>query len=522
MSKSDITRRDFLKFIGTTSTALMLGSHYFESKVSSLTYPNTSSLTPPNILVIIFDAWSASNTSLYGYPRQTTPVLEKLAQRALVYHHHYSGGNFTSPGTASLLTGLYPWTHLALQMRSQIIDQYSGHSIFNLLPDTYHRFAYTQNLFTFVQLHQFRHAIDDLFKASHTALQSGLIAEKLLFENYYPASEAEQLLLRSEYTPSVSLFLSLLDHIGLRLRYNLLKKRYQPEYPTGLVKWGTDDAAILVHRLEDAIDWIINQANVAPTPHFGYVHLLPPHAPYNPRVDFAELFSNDGWQAPDKPLFKKSPDANAEEIQSRRLNYDRYIAQVDAEFGRLYQALEENGYLKNTILVLTSDHGEILERGMYGHSTPALYEPLIHVPLLIFMPDQQSRIDIYNTTSAVDLVPTLLQLTGGSLPDSLEGKLLPLEPTPDSDNREVYVVEAKRNPRSEPFTQASFALVQWPYKLSLYTGYEDIKEHFELYNLQNDPEELEDIFSVNLPLAQEMKKTLLDRIPSAARPNIQS
>ncbi len=65
------------------------------------------------MVVIVFDAFSAYNISLYGYQRETTPNIARWAERAVVYHNHNAGGNFTIPGTASLLTGTYPWTHRA-------------------------------------------------------------------------------------------------------------------------------------------------------------------------------------------------------------------------------------------------------------------------------------------------------------------------------------------------------------------------------------------------------------------------
>ena len=67
----------------------------------------------PNVIVVVFDAWSAENMSLYGYQRKTTPLIEQLAEHAVVYHQHYAAGTWTIPGAASLMTGRYPWTHRA-------------------------------------------------------------------------------------------------------------------------------------------------------------------------------------------------------------------------------------------------------------------------------------------------------------------------------------------------------------------------------------------------------------------------
>ena len=71
----------------------------------------------------------------------------------------------------------------------------------------------------------------------------------------------------------------------------------------------------------------------------------------------------------------------------------------------------------NTILTPTSDHGELFERQMIGHGFPVLKEPVIHIPLMMWMPGNEHRHDIHTPTSTVDVLPTLLALiyrhTGG-------------------------------------------------------------------------------------------------------------
>lgn len=515
MNTSHLTRREFLNLLGAASLAWIstsckpdLDNFTTLETQSSLSQPNL-----PNILVIVFDAWSAADTSLYGYHRQTTPVLEKLANQALVYHHHYASGNFTSPGTASLLTGLYPWTHRSLKQRAQVQEQYSSHNIFRFLPDTYHRFAYTHNIFTYILLNQFRQHINHLIKPGKLAIQKQSLAEKWFDNDFLLANEVEKLLLKSEYTPPISLFLSLLDHAQLHQQYDDLVQSYQNQYPRGLVHW-VYDASLYTYRLEDSIDWIISQTQSAPRPYFGYVHLLPPHSPYNPPSEFCELF-NDNWKPPEKPVFDASQASEPGFLLTQRQHYDQYIAYVDAEFGRLYNSLQVNGSLENTILILTSDHGELFERGIHGHITPALFEPLIHIPLLIFLPGQRSRVDIHAPTNAIDLLPTLVRLAGATPPSSCEGIQLPFDSQQFSSNRNSFVVEAKETHHLNPAQKASIAMIQWPYKYIYYTGYENIKNGGQIFDLSTDPDEINDLYSQNLPLSQMMQETLLSRIPAS-------
>ncbi len=106
-----ITRRDFLKLSGLLP--LSLATPHFVTSVDA-------QQKQQNVLIIVFDAFSAHNMSLLGYQRDTTPNLSRLAERAVVYHNHYAGANFTTPGTASLLTGTLSWTHRAFQVGAPV------------------------------------------------------------------------------------------------------------------------------------------------------------------------------------------------------------------------------------------------------------------------------------------------------------------------------------------------------------------------------------------------------------------
>ncbi len=111
MKIQDLSRRDFLKLASLASFSSVIPRQMVQQSEK------------PNIIVVVFDAWSANNIGLYGYLRQTMPKLAALAEKAIVYHNHYAAGPWTVPGTASLLTGTYPWTHRCISMdQIQIAD----------------------------------------------------------------------------------------------------------------------------------------------------------------------------------------------------------------------------------------------------------------------------------------------------------------------------------------------------------------------------------------------------------------
>src|SRR5919112_1821738 len=104
-----------------------------------------------------------------------------------------------------------------------------------------------------------------------------------------------------------------------------------------------------------------------------YFHFMPPHSPYNTHRDFYGTFNNDGFRAPSKPEDIFSDGNPDKELLRRRVSYDEFILYLDREFARLFNYLESSGVLDDTWVVLKTDHGELFERGVRGHTPPLLY-----------------------------------------------------------------------------------------------------------------------------------------------------
>ncbi|MHA2254088.1 MAG: sulfatase-like hydrolase/transferase, partial [Candidatus Kariarchaeaceae archaeon] len=192
--------------------------------------------------------------------------------------------------------------------------------------------------------------------------------------------------------------------------------------------------------------------------------------------------------------------------------YDEFILYVDAEFARLYEQLDQNGILDDTWLILTTDHGEMFERGILGHINPVFHQPISHIPLLIFPPGQNERIDIHDKTSAIDLLPTLLKVTNQDIPDWVEGVVIPPFKTSNSQiEPDISTIQIEKLDNNNRVAEATAMLVRGNYKLMWYFGYEQLEEGaelIELYDLANDPEELQNLYSSNQDIADEMLSTL--------------
>lgn len=505
-----INRREFLKLLSMAPLALAAGSTAEHRTGNALAPRQPASL--PNILILVFDALSARNMSIYGYHRQTTPQLERLAKSANVYHRHYAGANFTSPGVASLLTGVYPWAHRGFNLGGTVAPDFVEKNLFSLLANWYHTFAYSHNNYTNLFFEQFRRSIDLWIPKRDVCLDSLEFAE-LLFPNNYAANEAESLLFWRLKSPSASYFSKRYIQLLQQAMMNRLSQQYQGSFPRGLPNFTT-----IFFTIEQAVDWLLGQAPLLPRPYVGYIHLFPPHFPYNTRREFVDIF-DDGWLPPKKPFHPLTShffDHGYSNYQRRM--YDEFIAYVDAEFGRLFDGLASAGALKDTLLIFTSDHGEMFERGILQHNSQTLFEPLVHIPLLIWKPGQYQRLDILEPTSCVDLLPTFLHLADQPVPGWCEGQVLPgFAGAPPSTERSLFVVEAKKNPKFAPLEIASLALVRGRHKLVHYFGYPQVQDRYEFYDLHSDPEELVDLADETDPQFIVLRQELEARLEQSNR-----
>jgi arylsulfatase A-like enzyme len=449
--------------------------------------------------------------------------MARFADRATVFHTHYAGGNFTSPGTASLLTGTYPWSHRAVNLHSTVRDEFIPNNLFRLFPGHYHKVAYTHNLLVASLLDQFQADIDRWIKPRELCLADTQFTDQLFSKDYHVGFWSEQLNTFGGGEPPNSLFLSLGDRARRYALRQQLTEAYQELFPRGVPNLHT-----LHFILEDAIDWLREELAALPRPFLAYFHLLPPHEPYLPRRDFIDIFQ-DGWQPAEKPKLGFPGDEDQAVLDEKRRQYDEYLAYTDAEFGRLLDGMVQSKLMDDTYVVLTSDHGELFERGIRGHWTETLYEPVVHVPLLISRPGQNERRDVFSRTSCVDLLPTLLAAAGQPAPAWAEGQLLPvggeqglvereeLEGV-SAEERVIYVVEAKSNRKQAPINRATIAMLKGDYKLIRYMGYKEMTIEYELYNLSDDPQELNNLYPTAGSLAAELQEELEEKLQEVNEP----
>jgi len=160
---------------------------------------------------------------------------------------------------------------------------------------------------------------------------------------------------------------------------------------------------------------------------------MEPHFPYvPPKDDFDRVLSRRVNPQPERdalgdmwmvhPQRWEHPDPVA--IDLIHDLYDAEVMSIDAQLQVLFSELGKRGFLRNTIAVITADHGEELaEHGAVGHGR-TLYNEVIRIPLLLLVPDQPQRVDVSELVSEVDIAPTVLDLGGMRSPAPFEGRSL--------------------------------------------------------------------------------------------------
>ncbi len=518
--KRQLSRRDFIKLL-SAFTIFPIAQKLGVTEINNDPLSSANKSEHPNIIILLLDALTARNISLYGYPRHTMPNLEKFSERATVYHRHYASYNGTAQSTASFFTGFYPWLHKVYNYYDILSDKALDNNLYKQLKrsDQYHSFAYTDNLQADMILHNFSSDIDHHLNMGSLGEFNYLLHDLLTRRDGSNSLRGLDILMFGNDSNRLSG--SLVGSVLSKILRDNREKDFPDEfpYPRGIGYSANRRVAFTLENSFAGIKETLRDLENLQNPYFAYYHMYFPHAPYHPNEDFYNLFENDGFQ----PLFKKphhlltSIQKKKNILKESRRFYDEYIANIDFEFGLLVDYLEAAGILENSYLIVTSDHGEMFERGWIGHGTRLLYEPNIHIPLIISKPGQQHRKDVFSLTSTVDIVPTLLEISGHTIARNskdYEGRILPDIGEDSDDDRLVYSMNMAGNSAFSPIQKASFAMFQGDYKLIEYYGYDELERPYELYNLRNDPEELDDLSEGKTATVDEMRATLYSRVES--------
>ncbi len=292
----------------------------------------------PNVLLVVFDALRADHVTAYGYARATSPNISSLASKGALFEAAHSTSSWTLPSHASLLTGRPTYEHgaekHALDRRWLTLGE-------ALQQRGYRTLGVSANTYFFVRRWGFGtgfHRFEDYFHSWKSMFLRTLYGRKLEHFVFYRFGDRD-----------------------------IFDRKRAPEVSRAL------------------LDWVDRGAS---RPFFAFLNYYDLHDPYVP-------------QQPHRSRFSKEPNPGGvlngfinltrrkmtpEVVQSEMDAYDGGLTYADEHFGRLLEELRRRGKLDNTIIVVTSDHGESFgERGEFIHGT-SLHSELLHVPLILSWP----------------------------------------------------------------------------------------------------------------------------------------
>lgn len=291
----------------------------------------------PNVLLLILDTVRGLEMGYAGYARATTPNIDRWAARGVVFDRAIAPAPWTLPTHASIFTGKWPqelgvgWSkpfgqgHVTIAERMNALGYATGGFAANLI--------YCSYLFG---LHRGFSSYNDYQFAPSELLGASTLGRRLI--------EAWN---------------------RWRGTYVMVGRKSAAEINAEVLAWeGDRDAA---------------------RPWFAFVNYFDAHDPYDPEAPYREMFPGVRQEWRGLAQLRRRP---PEELASLQSAYDGSLAYLDMQVGRLLDDLERRGVLRNTMVIITSDHGEEFgEHGHTGHGS-SLYTPVIHVPLVVIPPGE--------------------------------------------------------------------------------------------------------------------------------------
>jgi Sulfatase/Domain of unknown function (DUF4976) len=250
-------------------------------------------------------------------------------------------------------------------------------------------------------------------------------------------------------------------------------------------------------------------------PCFMWVHIFPPHAPYLPGDGFMySILKEKVFDTEEKFLrlkFVNPFSKNSQETVDRlAMRYDETISSADHEFGKFLSFLKETGLFNDSILIVSSDHGQMFDRGYWGHGGPYLYQSLVHVPLVIHLPGQVQGQRIGANVSHVDIAPTILDFLGVAPPKWMDGTSFSQtlkDSNFDTGTKFSMNLSLIHFISSPELKSKSIAAIRGNYKLIKYLDW----NRYELYDLKNDSQEKTDLIH-NPPVIFSSLKAEIDQL----------
>lgn len=401
----------------------------------------------PNILLLTIDACRPDHFGCYGYSRNTTPTIDKIASEGVLFTHAFSQSAWTTPGMISLFTSLYPPTH-GVDAREKTLN-------------------------------------DDI-----------LTLPGVLKKNGYAV-------------PVLPRFVDIPNYWHLCFD-SVDKERFHAEEGEDLLK--------LLEAYKDQRFFI-------------WYHYHGLHLPYNPQNPYDKIFQEDIFNGVSADTEAVSVVKKKSVIKNNSVNfnstdrkvivalYDGQVKQMDDYLGILAEKMKKWGIWDDTVIIITSDHGEeLFEHGFIGHASTSLnaklYEEIIRIPLIIWWPEKLKHRVVDEWAQQIDVMPTILDILGLPIPEGVQGcSLLPfMQGNPANNLRPVFCETILGGYQStKEMEKVRLRCVRTKEWKLIYTNASPdglSSDRYELYDLKNDQKEEKNVMERYPNVAGELKQNL--------------
>ncbi|MCA9089972.1 MAG: sulfatase-like hydrolase/transferase [Planctomycetaceae bacterium] len=461
-------------------------------------------MSRPNIIFIITDQQRFDTIGELGFPYMDTPNLDRLVREGLTFTNCHITAASCAPSRASLFTGYYPhttgilknadsWQHSWIELLNE-----SGYRCVNI--GKMHSYPYHTPL----GFHE-RYVVEN---------KDRYLEERYYFDEWDKALRARGLVKQQ------------------REQY-----RMRDDYQTalGAFDWELPEDLHSDMFVGEMAKWWLNTYPVT-EPLFLQIGFPGPHPPYDPIRRYAEPYLEK-----DLPLLPVTQEelehqppalkelrehnsevdhdsvvldlhANEDQRHRQRAYYLANVTMIDEKIGEILQTLDDRGYLENSIVIFTSDHGDCLTD--HGHSQKwTMYDTITRMPMIVWTPNGSPHLPNLprgqrddGLCSQFDIGPAILEMAGVTPPDNMEAQsLLPAINGEEWDERDYVFAEQARD---GILTDCEFMTMvrNRTWKLVHFLDEPD----GQLFNLQQDPDEVHNLWYSKDTLLQDKKRELLD------------
>ncbi|MFC1668731.1 sulfatase [Chlamydiota bacterium] len=344
----------------------------------------------PNIILLILDTARAQNFSCYGYSKETSINIDRISQEGILFENAISSSPWTLPAHASIFTGMYPSIHGCNETHTflpknvltlPVFLKTLGYKTYGVSSNSWisNDFGFENGFDVFIRVWQLLQHETNLAHPSYRGVNKYKRAIGLLNQG----------------------------NITTNIINGIYGKYFSRKYDYGAKRINR----ILARLIRN--DFRQNQ------PFFLFVNYLEPHLKYKPPDPFIRQFlpkgiskraaltvNQDAWRYMGGEISMSLLD-----FEILKALYDAEIAYLDFRIGEVYRLLKESKLLDNTVLIITSDHGENLgEYNLMDHQY-SLYDTLLKIPLILKLPGVQMRGErVTHVVESMDIFSTIINV----------------------------------------------------------------------------------------------------------------